>query len=205
MKKALFLLAAALTIFTITAKAQNKIGPVQRKMLDTLCNCMSKIDMTKIKTPDEAETAFSNCFNDHLDMLIDVAKEERLDFTIPEDQEKVGALIGQNLLQDKCAIFFKLAALMAKKDDEKTVQTESTTGTFKRIDLKGFNYIVIDDAGSQKSFLWLREFAGSDKFMGATTTLLNKKLKITWQEIEVYLPAAKGYYKVKEITAIDIL
>lgn len=205
MKKALFLLAAALTILTITAKAQNKIGPVQRKMLDTLCNCMSKIDMTKIKTPDEADNAFSNCFNNNVDMLIDVAKEEGLDFSIPEDQEKVGALIGQNLLKDKCAIFLKLAVIMAKKDDEKNVQKESTTGTFKRIDLKGFNYIVIDDAGSQKSFLWLREFAGSDKFTGPTTTLLNKKLKITWQEIEVYLPAAKGYYKVKEITAIDIL
>ncbi|MEO6633843.1 MAG: hypothetical protein ABIN13_19020, partial [Mucilaginibacter sp.] len=60
-------------------------------------------------------------------------------------------------------------------------------------------------ANSEKSFLWLREFPGSDKFMNSPAQLKGKKLKVTWHEMEVYLPQAKGYYKVKEITAIDFL
>ena len=81
--------------------------------------------------------------------------------------------------------------------------TGSTTGTFKRIDNKGFNYIVITENGNEKSFLWLTQFAGSEKFMDNTTSLTGKNLNVSWKEIEVYLPQAKGYYKVKEITGID--
>ena len=39
--------------------------------------------------------------------------------------------------------------------------------------------------------------------MNGTTALTGKNLKITWEEIEVYLPQVKGYYKVKEITRVD--
>ena len=53
--------------------------------------------------------------------------------------------------------------------------------------------------------MWLKQFAGSETFIGVTTKFAGKKIKISWQEIEVYLPAAKGYYKVKEVVAIDIL
>jgi hypothetical protein len=30
-------------------------------------------------------------------------------------------------------------------------------------------------------------------------------MKISWQETEVYIPAAKGYFKIKEIKGIDLL
>jgi hypothetical protein len=90
-----------------------------------------------------------------------------------------------------------------KGDDEATGDSE---GVFKRIDSKGFNYFVITDQNkSEKSFLWLQEFPGSDKFFGDNTKFIGKKLKIEWKEIEVYLPQAKGYYKVKEITGISLL
>lgn len=203
--KKLLLLVLAIAFYT-NSQAQNKIGPAQRKMLDTLCNCMNKVDLTKIKTPDEAEAAFENCFNDHLELLAEVAIEENVDLSTNEGQGKVGSLIGVNLLQEKCASFLRLAGIMAKKKDgESAVETQSTTGAFKRIDVKGFNYIVIASKGSERSYLWLKQFPGSETFMGVTTKLVGSKLKITWQEIEVYLPAAKGYYKVKEIIGVDVL
>jgi len=34
---------------------------------------------------------------------------------------------------------------------------------------------------------------------------VGKKLKVSWQETEVYIPAAKGYFKIKEITTIELL
>jgi hypothetical protein len=39
----------------------------------------------------------------------------------------------------------------------------------------------------------------------AAVKLAGKKIDITWQEMEVYLPQAKGYYVVKEITGITVL
>ena len=41
--------------------------------------------------------------------------------------------------------------------------------------------------------------------MGDVTKYKGKKLKIKYDEIEVYLPIAKGYYKVKEILSVDVL
>ncbi|MFD0765150.1 hypothetical protein ACFQZI_09815 [Mucilaginibacter lutimaris] len=204
--KKLVLLILAVACYT-NSQAQNKIGPIQRKMLDTLCNCMSKVDLTKIKTPDDAEEVFTNCFNDHLDLLVDVAQELGMNNITENDAStKVGEIIGQSLLQDKCPAFLKLAGIMAKSKDKDVKDTETTTGTLKRMDLKGFNYLVLTDAaGSERSFIWLRQFPGSEKFMGPITKFVGKKLKITWQEMEVYLPAAKGYYKVKEIVGVEIL
>jgi len=37
-----------------------------------------------------------------------------------------------------------------------------------------------------------------------TAALAGKRLKIGWKELKVYLPQAKGYYKVKEITSVNI-
>ena len=204
--KKLLLLILIIAGFNM-ANAQTKPGPAEAKMTNALCDCITKLDKSKLTNSVEANKAFMDCFTQQVELLPDVAAERGVEMTDGEAMNKIGSDIGGNLMKQKCDGFMALALKMAEKDKEKNApETQSTTGVFKRIDNKGFNYIVIaDNAGSQKSFLWLREFAGSDKFTGVTNALLNKKLKITWQEIEVYLPAAKGYYKVKEITAVDVL
>ena len=115
----------------------------------------------------------------------------------------LGIDIGKDLLKEKCEDFMKLAVKMAQKDDAETKST--TEGKFKRIDNKGFNYIVLTDNNNQeKSFLWLRQFPGSESFTTNTAQYLGKRIKIDWKEIEVYLPQARGYYKVKEIISLDV-
>ncbi|MDB5022256.1 MAG: hypothetical protein JWP78_11, partial [Mucilaginibacter sp.] len=67
-----------------------------------------------------------------------------------------------------------------------------------------FNYIVIvDNSNNEKSFVWLRQFPGSERFMSGIAQSVGKKVKITWQNMEVYLPQSKGYYNVKEIKNLD--
>jgi hypothetical protein len=96
--------------------------------------------------------------------------------------------------------------MVIKGDADDEDNEGNTNGKLKRIDVKGFNYIVITDGNnSEKSFLWLKQFPGSEKFMNGLTGLIDKYVKISWQELEVYLPDAKGYYKVKEITGIEVL
>jgi hypothetical protein len=203
MKKLLLVLLIT-TVFNIVY-AQKTMGPAETKLTNALCDCITKLDKSKLTNSIEANRAFSDCFTQQADLLTDVAEERGVEMTDSEAMKKIGTDIGGNLLKQKCDGFMRLALQMSNKDN-RAAEEQSTTGTFKKVDNKGFNYIVIADAnGSLKSFLWLREFTGSDMFTGDANALLNKKLKISWKEIEVYLPAAKGYYKVKEISAIDIL
>ncbi|GAA4330447.1 hypothetical protein GCM10023149_35640 [Mucilaginibacter gynuensis] len=202
MKKLLFILCLAL-LSASASFAQTKPSATEQQLLDSLCSDLGKIDMTKLTTKPEATDAFMSCFLKHTDLLVIIAGEQGVEMTDQPALHKLGMSIGVNLMKQQCAPFIKLSSLMAAQS--KTATAQSTTGTFKRIDNKGFNYIVVTEGGSEKSFIWLKQFAGSEAFMGVTTKLAGKKLKITWQEIEVYLPQAKGYYKVKEITGIQIL
>jgi hypothetical protein len=203
MKKNLLLLS--FTITCILAKAQAPMGPIEKRLTDSICNCVAKLDMAKITTKQQAVEAYTNCVEQHADLLPDLAAEKNVSMEDHDAMRTVGIDLAKNLLKMKCDAFIKLSVAMAKKDVDEKV-TASDFGTFKRIDLKGFNYLVIADKnGNEKSYLWLRQFTGSEKLMATPANLTGKRLKISSQEIEVYLPAAKGYFKVKEITALEIL
>jgi hypothetical protein len=202
-KKLLILIITALWVSNKSIAQKHNVGPVEQKVTTALCDCINKIDLTKITNKKEANDAFMSCFMNQSNLFVDLTAERNISMTDNTAMHELGLDIGKNLLNQKCDAFLKLAVKMADHADS-TPETETTTGSFKRIDTKGFNYIIITDAsGSEKSFLWLRQFTGSEKFMAQPPT--GKKLKITWQEIEVYIPQAKGYYKVKEIAAVDIL
>ncbi len=181
-------------------------GPAEKKITDSLCVAINRLDMSKIGNGKEAISAFTDCFMKQSAMFEDVANERHADMADDAAMRQLGEDIAKNLLKEKCDGFLKLAVKMADKSANEDESTGSFTGTFKRIDLKGFNYFIVSDqSNSEKSFLWLKQFAGSEKFMTDVAKFAGKKIKISWQELEVYLPSAKGYYKVKEITAVDIL
>lgn len=81
-----------------------------------------------------------------------------------------------------------------------------TEGQLKWIETKDFSYFIVEDAGKkEKSFLWLRQFPGSEEFINNPAKYAGKKLHIEWQDLEVYLPSAKAYYTVKEVIGIELL
>lgn len=201
-----FLLTIITLIASIHIYAQTRTpGPAETKLSNQLCECIGKLDKTKLQNAQEAKKAFMDCFEQQADLLVDVAAERGIEMTDHEAMNKVGTEIGENLLKMKCAGFMSLAVKMAGKDDTEASEARATTGVFKRIDNKGFNYIVVKSEGKEKSFLWFKQFEGFEAFTGTTTKLIGKRLKINWLESEVYLPDAKGYYPVKEILAIEIL
>jgi hypothetical protein len=168
---------------------------------------VSKLDVSKITTAEDAEKQYTNCVEKNIDQLQSFANERHVDFSDKAGMRNLGIDLAKDLMKMNCSIFMDLATLMAKKQDSgEETNTGSTTGSFKRIDLKGFNYlIIVDQNNSEKSFLWLRQFTGSEKFSTGSAKLIGKQVKISWQELEVYLPQANGYYKVKEITAVEFL
>jgi hypothetical protein len=207
MKKFLLLIILPLLLIQKSfAQTGHVQGTMERKMTDSLCVSISKLDVSKIKTQEEAVAAYTQCVGDHIDLLGDFAAERNVDMTDKVAMKKIGVDLAFNLYKMKCENFIKLSTLMAMKTINKDErQGDISIGAFKRIENKGFNYIVITDAkGNEQSFLWLRQFPGSENFMNGITKYVGKKLSIGWKELEVYLPQAKGYYKVKEIVSLDI-
>lgn len=204
MKKIISLLAFVSMVYCSSAQTAAPSATEQR-LTDSICKDLSRLDLNKINGKEEAEAAFTNSFASHTDLLMKLAEEQHVDFNDEAGMEKIGVKIGKDLMAMNCEAFTKISFKMVE-DKKKSEGTGITEGTFKRIDTKSFNYIVVaDENKSEKSFLWLREFSGSDKFTGETAQYAGKKLKVEWREIEVYLPQAKGYYKVKEITGITLL
>jgi len=209
MKKILLLAIVFAGLFMESALAQDvhTPGPMEKKLTDSVCGCVSKMDVSKIKTKQEAESAFASCVGQHADILQAVAEERHVELSDDKAMEQVGIDLAFSLMKQKCPGFMQLAVVMGQKDGAAEATTAKTAyGTFKRIDNKGFNYLVISGSdGKQKSFLWLRQFEGSEKFINGGAAYIGKKLKIEYQDLEVYLPEAKGYYTVKEITGVSVL
>jgi hypothetical protein len=170
MKKYLCVLLFILSVKLSVAQSQRVIGPAEKRISDSVCNCLSKLDMSKITTSEQAKAAFEGCFESKADLILEVAKERNVDLTDHDGMRKVGMDIALTMMKGDCSGFMKLAMLMAKDKVEKKVNEEEATddtsqGTLKRIDNKGFNYFVITDSnGSEKSFIWLRQFPESEKF-----------------------------------------
>jgi len=211
--KKLFLFILTVTFSSYLFAQTRDIGPKEKAMGDSVCNCMAKLDLTKITNKTEATTAITTCITQHLELFMAVADERKISVDDQDGMTKIGFDIGVNLVKNGCAPFIKLSAMIANQEiqtkteaaPETTSGTGATFGTLKRIDNKGFNYFVIADANqSEKSFIWLRQFPGSEKFTNGLLPYVGKKVKISWDELEVYIPAAKGYYKVKEVTDLSL-
>jgi hypothetical protein len=203
MKNSLVLFILSIVIMQ-NSLAQTKFAPAEQKMVDSLCSSVNKLDLSKITTKEQAIFAYTQCVTNYYSLLGDFAEEKHADISNTADMKKIGIQLAQDLMTIKCESFIKLESLIAKNTIDN--QENSTTGIYKRIDNKGFNYVVIiDENQNEKSFIWLRQFPESENFMTETNKFAGKKLKISWHEMEVYLPSAKGYYKVKEISAIKTL
>jgi len=201
-----FTLLALSILFFEGAKAQTEAIATQKQLTDSICNCLTKTDISKITNKQQAVGVFTDCFSKKTDLLMKLADEKKVNPTDQQAMRQIGIDVGKDLFKQNCEAFTKISVIMAKSEESKEEGNGTSEGTFLRINLKGFNYLVIKDKNSiERSFIWLEHFAGSEKFMSATGQLAGKKLKIGWHEIEVYMPEAKGYYTIKEILSVDFL
>ena len=204
--KKLALFFCLLCVFSIT-HAQS--DTTMKKFVDSVCKCMSKIDMNTIKSEADAQQAMTACFvKDNMSVLMKVADERNIDITDQAAMRKIGEEVGLELVKQNCQPFIQLSMQMAKanKSEVSTSVTTTSSGTLSSIETKDFcKFIVTDNSGRRNTFYWLHHFKNSEKFMDQPAKYVGKKLKVSWQETEVYIPAAKGYFKIKEITTIELL
>jgi hypothetical protein len=175
-----------------------------KKIADSICDCLSKKDTNAVKTKEEANAMFMGCFftSNALPLLTDLAAERRVDLTDQAAMRDLGLEIAKELMHQNCTAFANLSIKMAS---DSASSTGVTGGKLARIEDKQFRSFVVTDAGNrEQSFIWVRYFQGSEKFIDNPAAYVGKPLKIRWQEVEVFLPGARGYFKIKEITGVDV-
>lgn len=179
-----------------------------KRFADSVCKCMSRVDLNSIKSEAEAQQAITTCFlKDNMGVLMKLADERNIDITDQAAMRKVGEEVGMELMKQNCQPFIQLSMQMAKASGKTEISSiSSTSGTLSSVETKDFcKFIVTDNNGKRNTFYWLHHFKNSEKFMDLPSRYVGKKLKVSWQETEVYIPAAKGYFKIKEITEVQVL
>ncbi len=76
MKKTLLI-----TIFCITsvvAMCQRIPGPVESKITNAICDCITALDFSSLTDKQKANNAFMDCFSKQSSLLVDVAAERKL-------------------------------------------------------------------------------------------------------------------------------
>jgi hypothetical protein len=121
------------------------------------------------------------------------------------DYRSIGEKIGQ-LAAINCPSFQEYV----KANLNEIVSSQSGSGprTFSgkllRMEGKPFAYLLVQNSqGRTDKFYWMEFFPGADKLQASLATYLNKPLRITYKEMEVYQAAEKEYRAVKVITKID--
>ncbi|MDB5013452.1 MAG: hypothetical protein JWQ25_1654 [Daejeonella sp.] len=193
-----------LSVFLV--KAQTTPGPEETKLAGAICDCLSKLDFTIIKTKQGAEVAFADCFGQQSGQLTAVADERKVDITDNPGMQKLGMDVAKDLFAQNCQPFLKISMLMAADEIKDMGLTGDDKGRFVRIETKGFNYFVLMNAEKKEhSFIWFRQFPGSENFIKNPAYLIGKSVKIEWQEVEVFIPSAKKYAKMKEVTGVQAI
>ena len=189
--------------------ARSQTDSTMKTFVDSVCKCLSRVDMNNLKDKGDAQVALTGCIlNENMGLLMQVAEKRGVSVSDKAAMEKVGQEMAMELMKQNCTAFVQMSLKMSKGmvQDEEVVSVSSTSGTLTSVETKDFcKFIVSDSKGKKLSFYWLHYFKNSEKFTDQPAKYVGKKLKVFWQEIEVYVPSAKGYYKIKEITEIQVM
>jgi hypothetical protein len=109
MKKTLLSVLAIITFQC--AYSQTTPSPLEKAVTDSVCNCLSKIDMSKITNKDQATAAYSDCFTKKADLMMKLADEKLINPSDEDGMRKLGADIGKNLTQS-CPAFNTISKKM---------------------------------------------------------------------------------------------
>jgi len=205
MKK--IVLISCLLYLATTARSQT--DTTMKTFVDSVCKCLSRLDMNNIKDKGDAQIALTGCIlNENMGLLMQVAEKRGVSVSDKAAMEKVGQEMAMELMKQNCNAFVQMSLKMSQGmvRDEAVPDVSSTSGTLTSVETKDFcKFIVTDTKGKKVSFYWLHYFKNSEKFTDQPSKYVGKKLKIFWQETEVYVPTAKGYYKIKEITEVQVM
>ncbi len=120
---------------------------------------------------------------------------------------KIGEKLGVKMVTICPDLVVKLGqSKIAADEGEEGPSTYTING--KVVKMEGqdlITYHVKADDGKTYKVLWYRNFPGSEELVEDPKSIVGKKVNVTVEDVECYIPKAKGYYSVKEIRKIKRL
>lgn len=145
----------------------------------------------------------------HLDEIQAIYKIEDIN---EKNMYEVGKDVGMRLAV-KCESFLKLVSNnleefqsfgTSKKKNTKSSSTVS--GNFVKLTTAEISYFEVKTiSGKTEKLFWMGYFDGADDLSTSVTSLTNKKVRVEYEEKEVYKPSLKDYIKIKVVTKFEVL
>ncbi len=195
----LFILLAGISLL----HAQTSEQEILDQLANQACSCIKKSDITEF-TQEKIQMELSLCFMQELGSLDD-AKLKALDADMTDQSSmmKLGQKIGMRMVSICPDVMMKMAQTQTQTQVKSAGQA---SGTIKGITGNELSYIQLDDGtGDVNSFLWLSKVEGADAFLSNPQGMIGKKVKITFESMEIYSPKTKGYNNKKVITKIEVM
>jgi len=204
MKLFLSLLCCGL-LWVSSASAQDK-EKVVKQLSDAACECINR-KHKEAKDPQSLsmESLMESCVVEAFLENIELIMAETPDILSDEEAgEKLGMEIGMRLLKD-CKTLMEVAKNSAFPLQELTEDTAPrSVGTFKKVENKGYQYLVLLADGKEERFAILQKFEGHEQLLGQEKSLSGKKISITWEEQDLYQSKSKSFVKQKVLLSFRL-
>jgi hypothetical protein len=180
------------------------------KLADATCACINKKDVDNMDS-EMLQMQLGFCIMEAVSKHNDEFQKAygQMDPTDAAAMSSLGEQIGMKMAFKCPAVLMKVAAIETQVEVRPAAPaaTEALSGTVKAIeDEGGFGQItVLDESGRTHKLLWLRYFKGDTRFINEPGKVVNAKVRVKYENVEVYSPKAKEYFNRKEIREVEFL
>jgi len=179
---------------------------LREQMANEVCACLQEKKLSEIKDKEEATLIAGLCiigvYEKHQE---EANKEFGITSFDEEGGEKFGTELGLAMARICPEQIVKLGMMDQESEENSKPQTTVFSGSVTTVDVSDFVSLQLKGAdGKTTKCYWLEYFSGSDDFVQDPKRLKGKKVRIETSEVEVYLPSAKGYYKINQIVSLEI-
>src|SRR4249919_1253352 len=144
----------------LAATARSQTDTTMKVFADSVCKCLSRIDMNNIKGRDDAQVALTGCIlNENMGLLMQVAEKRGLSVSDKAAMKKMGQEMAMELMKQNCNAFVQMSIKLTKGGvtvkDEEVLDVSTTSGTLSSVETKDFcKFNVTDASGKKVSFYW---------------------------------------------------
>lgn len=202
-------LAAIVLLTGLTAFSQSKkMDSTSRKNAIAICNCLEKNNAEKLQTTAEVQQLFLKCMMDSASSAFTKLLEQNTD-NAEAAGEEWGKQIAMDLFTVGCEPFLKISMKLAGESEEEEnnnkVKLSTASGTVTGFEEKDFTYINIKlTNGREQTFVYVEFVPESNEWIKKPASLKGKKVKIQYEDKEVYQPKIKDFITIKILKKLEI-
>ncbi len=210
--KKIQLIFCFLALGLVTTYAQD--DDLTDQIAEKACSCAKELDFSSMEQQ-AIQEKLGLCMLQNL-MTIDQEKLKAINVDMT-DQKKMNEFSQKMALKmaSKCPdVMMRMATQQgqtgtassspSKASDSKS-EYAAVSGTVKGIVGKDITFIQLEDgSGALSAFMWLNQFEGEAAFRSNPEAMIGKKVRITYDKIDVYSPNSKTYSSRKVIKSLSV-